>query len=106
MEVAAWCRGAEGGGGAGGSRLDEGVGGRGRPEGHTHTHSGKSVLLYGGKSVLFDESEPQPFFFFFFPFQLYLTRQNYCIYANYPVQKFKYPWFVSFNTNDCFPPFK
>lgn len=32
---------------------------------HTHTHIGKSVLLYGGKSVLFDESEPQPFFFFF-----------------------------------------
>lgn len=31
MEEAAWCRGTEGGGGAGGSRLDEGVGGRGRP---------------------------------------------------------------------------
>ncbi len=60
MEVAAWCKGAEGGGGAGGSRLDEGVGGRGRPEGHTHTYTHthtqwESVLLYGVKPLLIDE---------------------------------------------------
>lgn len=59
--------------GAGGRRGEEGLGGADwmkawegggdLKDTHTHIHSGKSVLLYGGKSVLFNESEPQPFFF-------------------------------------------
>lgn len=69
---------------------------------HTHTHTlGKVCYFMEGNQCCLMKVNHNLFSFFSIS-QLYFTRQNYWIYANYPVQKFKYPWFVSFNTNDCF----